>query len=60
MRSQVNELIAEYAKQNDLGTIVCPHCNEIIDTLPTNGVKVKYMACDRDTCRGHHEGSASA
>lgn len=59
MRNQTNELIKEYVLENELGTIICRQCNEIIDTLPTNGVKIKYMVCDKDACR-KHEGGASA
>lgn len=58
MRSQVHELIHVSVQPNDLGTIICRHCNSIIGTLPTNGVKIKYMVCDRESCR-KQEGSAS-
>ncbi|KKO52488.1 GapA-binding peptide SR1P [Paenibacillus sp. DMB20] len=59
MRSQVHELIAGPVKQNELGTIVCRHCSNIIGTLPTNGVKIKYMVCEQEACR-KQEGSVSA
>ncbi|MCG7409342.1 GapA-binding peptide SR1P [Paenibacillus sp. ACRRX] len=59
MRDQINELISDYVRQNDLGTIICRHCDDIIDTLPTNSVKTKYMVCEKEACR-KQEGSASA
>ncbi|TMV06606.1 GapA-binding peptide SR1P [Paenibacillus thermoaerophilus] len=34
-----------------LGTLVCRHCGEIIDTLPTNGVKLFYGECGSELCR---------
>lgn len=59
MRNQIDAPIAECVKENDLGTIICSYCDGIIDTLPTNGVKTKYMVCDKEACR-EQEGSASA
>lgn len=59
MRNQIDELITEYVKENDLGTIICRYCDDIIDTLPTNGVKTKYMVCNKESCR-QQEGSATA
>lgn len=35
-----------------LGTVVCRHCGEIIDTLPTDGVKLFYGECASKTCSG--------
>ncbi|WP_084423172.1 GapA-binding peptide SR1P [Cohnella thermotolerans] len=33
-----------------LGTLVCRHCGEIIDTLPTSGVKLFYGECGNKLC----------
>ncbi len=33
-----------------LGTLVCRHCGEIIDTLPTDGVKIFYGECGNKLC----------
>ncbi|MCM3748481.1 GapA-binding peptide SR1P [Paenibacillus pasadenensis] len=33
------------------GLVICPSCNEIIDTLPTNGVKRMYSLCESLNCR---------
>ncbi|MFC5447841.1 GapA-binding peptide SR1P [Paenibacillus aestuarii] len=36
--------------QNDLGVILCKHCNAVIATLPTNGVKKFYNVCSSPEC----------
>ncbi|QJC53709.1 GapA-binding peptide SR1P [Paenibacillus albicereus] len=33
------------------GLVLCPSCNEIIDTLPTNRVKIFHSLCDSPACR---------
>ncbi|PLT47853.1 hypothetical protein B8V81_0760 [Paenibacillus pasadenensis] len=35
----------------DYGLILCPSCNEIVDTLPTNRVKIFHSLCDSPRCR---------
>ena len=34
----------------ELGTILCRHCNKIIGTLPTRGVKRFYGECHDESC----------
>ena len=34
----------------ELGTILCKHCNKIVGTLPTRGVKRFYGECHDETC----------
>jgi hypothetical protein len=33
-----------------LGTLVCRRCGAIIDTLPTDGVKLFYGDCGNELC----------
>ncbi|MFB9327463.1 GapA-binding peptide SR1P [Paenibacillus aurantiacus] len=40
-----------YGSRENYGLVLCRHCNEIIDTLPTNGVKKLYSLCDSERCR---------
>jgi|GEM_PF-6235000 len=35
---------------NELGVILCKHCNAVIATLPTNGVKKFYSVCSSPIC----------
>jgi hypothetical protein len=41
-----------------LGTLVCRRCGEIIDTLPTDGVKLFYGECGNQPC-SQREGDES-
>ncbi|MGU3471431.1 GapA-binding peptide SR1P [Paenibacillus sp. D51F] len=45
----------------EYGFVLCKHCNEIMYTLPTNGVKTFYGVCESLNCReqaaGRPEGS---
>ncbi|WP_187434402.1 GapA-binding peptide SR1P [Paenibacillus methanolicus] len=43
-----------YGSRENYGLVLCRYCNEIIDTLPTNGVKKLYSLCDSDRCRTMH------
>jgi hypothetical protein len=36
----------------NLGTILCKHCNEMIDTLDTDRVIIYYGVCDQKACVG--------
>ncbi len=36
--------------KNDLGMVVCKICNEVMFTLPTNGVKKIPSICMKDEC----------
>jgi len=38
-------------KRGQLGTVICARCGEVIDTLPTNGVKTMYGLCNEADCR---------
>ncbi|NBI29922.1 GapA-binding peptide SR1P [Chengkuizengella marina] len=35
---------------NDLGTILCKHCGEVIDTVDTDNVVTFYSSCKNDHC----------
>ncbi|MFI2856511.1 GapA-binding peptide SR1P [Paenibacillus sp. JSM ZJ436] len=37
----------------DWGLVICTRCGEMIDTLPTDGVKIFHSYCGRDECRKH-------
>lgn len=47
----LDECIQDYVLKNDLGTILCRYCEDIIGTLPTNNVKVMYMVCSKVECQ---------
>ncbi len=38
-------------EERHLGMILCRHCNALIDTLDTSGVKVFYSVCERTECK---------
>ncbi|MFC4102843.1 hypothetical protein [Paenibacillus xanthanilyticus] len=40
-----------YGSRENYGLVLCRCCNEIIDTIPTNGIKKLYSLCDSDRCR---------
>ncbi|GIP39001.1 hypothetical protein J31TS4_22810 [Paenibacillus sp. J31TS4] len=42
------------SRTNDLGTIVCQHCDQVIATLPTEGVKTLYGICPNNACLPHN------
>jgi len=35
----------------ELGTVICKECNEVLYTLPTDGVKTLYGLCRNAECR---------
>lgn len=43
-----------YGIRGNYGLVLCRCCNEIIDTLPTNGFKKLYSLCESDRCRNIH------
>lgn len=42
-------------KRGQLGTVICARCGEVIDTLPTNGVKTMYGFCGQPECRARKD-----
>ncbi len=38
-------------ESNDLGTVICKYCGDVLYTLPTNGVKKMYGVCDGKECK---------
>ncbi|MBP1993383.1 GapA-binding peptide SR1P [Paenibacillus eucommiae] len=48
--STVESTVIPVQQQVELGTILCRHCNEIIGTLPTRGVKKMYSECKDGAC----------
>ncbi|WP_409341676.1 GapA-binding peptide SR1P [Paenibacillus sp. MBLB4367] len=51
MERSVSEVIQTSVTKHQLGVILCQCCGEIIDTVPTNGVKTLYGICDDNHCR---------
>ena len=37
-------------QNTDMGLVICAYCDELIDTLPTDGVKIIHSRCGRDEC----------
>ncbi|NMO95997.1 GapA-binding peptide SR1P [Paenibacillus lemnae] len=35
----------------DMGLVICAGCDELIDTLPTDGVKIFHSQCGREECK---------
>ncbi|MBR2568081.1 MAG: GapA-binding peptide SR1P [Paenibacillus sp.] len=50
-QQSLDECIQDYVLKNDLGTILCRYCEDVIGTLPTNNVKVMYMVCSKVECQ---------
>ena len=42
-------------QRGQLGTIICMRCGEVIDTLPTSGVKTMYGLCGQPDCRERND-----
>jgi hypothetical protein len=36
--------------KNELGMVICKICNDVIYTLPTNGLKKFYSVCGKEKC----------
>lgn len=49
MRSHDDVVTA--VKSNELGTVVCRKCGEVLYTLPTRGVKKLYGECPANVCK---------
>lgn len=52
MKTLTNLVTGNADNSKDMGLIICSVCDELIDTLPTNGVKIIHSQCGRDECRG--------
>ncbi|WP_106769833.1 GapA-binding peptide SR1P [Paenibacillus faecalis] len=52
MKTLTNLMAGNADKSKDMGLIICSNCDELIDTLPTDGVKIIHSQCGRDECRG--------
>ena len=53
MRTFMNMATNQGDQGTDMGLIVCSGCNEVIDTLPTNGVKIIHGFCGKEECGGN-------
>lgn len=49
--SDQSGLICDVQSANELGVVICKVCNEVVHTLPTNGVKKISGVCDKHECR---------
>ncbi|CAI6083807.1 GapA-binding peptide SR1P [Cohnella sp. JJ-181] len=38
------------APGHELGMVICKHCQQVMFTIPTNGVKKIYGVCGQDGC----------
>lgn len=52
------ENLRSHGAERHLGTVICQHCGNVIDTLPTNGVKMLYGDCGTVECAVAREGAA--
>jgi len=51
MERSVNDVNQTSVTKHQLGVILCQCCGEVIDTIPTNGVKTLYGICEDNHCR---------
>lgn len=50
--STFKNMVKENGDQTtEMGLIICSGCNELIDTLPTNGVKIIHGFCGKEECK---------
>lgn len=48
---QWTNMTADHADNGvEMGLIICPGCNEVVATLPTDGVKIIHGYCGREEC----------
>ncbi|WP_156337205.1 GapA-binding peptide SR1P [Paenibacillus dakarensis] len=52
MKTLTSNMPGNEDKRKDMGLIICSFCEEVIDTLPTDGVKIIHSHCAREECRG--------
>ncbi|MFI2856512.1 GapA-binding peptide SR1P [Paenibacillus sp. JSM ZJ436] len=52
MKTMLNEGTGSLQGQHnqDLGLVICSKCGEMVDTLPTNGVKIIHGLCQSPSC----------
>ncbi|MBW5445301.1 GapA-binding peptide SR1P [Cohnella sp. CFH 77786] len=48
--SRSNGLAPTPSGKPELGALICRVCNEVVATLPTNGVKKIYGVCGKKAC----------
>lgn len=51
MKTLTGMMTGNADNSKDMGLIICSGCDELIDTLPTEGVKIIHSQCGRDECR---------
>ncbi|HEY0828944.1 MAG TPA: GapA-binding peptide SR1P [Bacilli bacterium] len=44
-----------YDRVTVLGVILCKYCNQEIDTVDTNGVRIFYGECEQESCKQQRE-----
>lgn len=52
MKTLTSMMMFNADKSKDMGLIICSRCDELIDTLPTEGVKIIHSHCGREECKG--------
>ncbi|MEK3733955.1 MULTISPECIES: GapA-binding peptide SR1P [Paenibacillus] len=52
MRALTSPEAAKNGSGQDWGLIICTGCSDIIDTMPTDGVKILYGYCGNEECTG--------
>lgn len=50
MRALTSPEAAKCTPGQEWGLIICSDCSELIDTLPTDGVKIIYGYCGNGDC----------
>jgi hypothetical protein len=56
--SHTTGLKLETEQEHELGIVICKICNNVIATIPTNGIKKIYGVCKDISCGQQSKGGA--
>lgn len=52
MKTLTRPEAAKGKANEEWGLIICSRCDEMVDTIPTDGVKIIYGFCGKGECKG--------
>ncbi|SEK85974.1 SR1 protein [Paenibacillus sp. cl141a] len=52
MKALTSPVAAKGKANEEWGLIICSRCDEMVDTIPTDGVKIIYGFCGKGECKG--------
>ncbi|GAB6926761.1 hypothetical protein JCM10914A_07440 [Paenibacillus sp. JCM 10914] len=50
MKALTSPEAGKHAASQEMGLIICSECEHIVDTIPTNGVKIIHGYCGNGKC----------